>query len=356
MAPKRGRPPKVKSQSPNNFEPLPTSMQDSLVDDSEEEEEDDDEFGYKRPTNKRSRTERSNQAQTVSNVAQQLEEYARRAADDHAPRLGRPPKKGSMSNSPKFMDTMHYHALTYDDECASEDEENPPRLSAMPSSSRPQSAALSPMSSRSFTYATPASSARQLVIKLPSSLPAQSIPTPTVDTTLQSPAVSDPEVSSRIATKVPIIAPSKSAALAAFCLNTPPASAVDGPAITELLKQDTNLAEEFEEYRAALSPRTNLASSERVSAPVGEDDVATSLSPSASDVDSDNGSEESVSSLKSDAPAGTASYKDFTPFVVNHLSDTFKKGYEVQGGFTPVEVRAVESTIKLWFKAAQEAQ
>ncbi|GMI09186.1 hypothetical protein TrRE_jg9819 [Triparma retinervis] len=47
--------------------------------------------------------------------------------------------------------------------------------------------------------------------------------------------------------------------------------------------------------------------------------------------------------------------KDFTPFCINHLRDTFKEGYE-KHGFTEREVEAVENAIRVWFRAAMVTQ
>ncbi|GMH51959.1 hypothetical protein TL16_g01125 [Triparma laevis f. inornata] len=288
--------------------PSPTFSASDL-DSSDDEDE--------KSKNKRSRHERSQQSLTVSNVAQQLEVYAKRhrtqSADvtpmfedeEQAPKKKK--RSASLPVSLSNSDTMKYHALTYDDEVDNnsgvkveeDDEEN------TSTSSLSSPAARSPLPPHSSPHAVgvPFSSG--------GSVNSVSYKTPSASGVKSG------------------ISPHTNSALTRFCLSTPPTSVLSCPkghvALTSLLNSNENLKLDFENYRSALSPRS-------------------SFSPPPSATSSREGDDSGV-------PEGL---KDFTPFAANCLADTFKGSWE--GGFGEEEVTAVKNAMRVWFRAAVVTQ
>lgn len=334
--------------------PSPTFSASDL-DSSDDEDE--------KSKNKRSRHERSQQSLTVSNVAQQLEVYAKRhrtqSADvtpmfedeDQAPKKKK--RSASLPVSLSNSDTMKYHALTYDDEVDNnsgvkveeDDEENtstsslssPAARSPSPHTPPPHAVGV-PFSSggsvNSVSYKTPSASGvksgvfhSKLTITLPTPTETPTNPTHLLHTSspyyneLSSPPIADENLYQKITSKISKISPHTNSALTRFCLSTPPTSVLSCPkghvALTSLLNSNENLKLDFENYRSALSPRS-------------------SFSPPPSATSSREGDDSGV-------PEGL---KDFTPFAANCLADTFKGSWE--GGFGEEEVTAVKNAMRVW--------
>lgn len=330
----------------------------------------DDDNDKQKSKNKRSRSERSHQSLTVSNVAQQLEVYAKRhrtQSADVTPLFEedeqQPRKKKRAASMPlpasRNSDTMKYHALTYDDEVdedideevvgalkfeegGDESEECVSSLSS-PSARSPSPGVLTPppSSSSSVSYKTPsASSIKSSVFhsKLTITLPASDTPiskSHLIHTSspyyneLSSPPIKDESLYQKITTKISALEPSTNAALTRFCLSTPPTSVLSCEsagfgALTSLLDSNENLKLDFEQYRLALSPRSSFSH--------------------------DTGCD------SSSLPSLPETLKDFTPFCANHLADTFKSGYESKGDFNHQEIEAVKQAIQVWFRAAVVTQ
>ena len=233
--------------------------------------------------------------------------------------------------------------------------------------------------------------------------------------TLSKCPITDLSLSTMIASKISKISPETNAALTKFCLSTPPTAILaphtNGVRLQELFSKDDRVKEDFNRYRDALSPRSSLdwcgrhktgaprhttftvkseeeSEADAMGAKEGGEECnekeernkhnnknnAVTLeldaelttaegSPSADDTTHD-GTAEQVSQSSHVAAAvaaaaaaatGQVDPKDFTPFCINHLRDTFKEGYE-KHGFTEREVEAVENAIKVWFRAAMVTQ
>lgn len=265
------------------------------------------------------------------------------------------------------------------------------------------------MSCNKFVPKTPSSAfCPKLTISLPTN--PDTDPHPSIHessphyATLSKSPIPDHNLTTAIASKISKVSPETNAALTRFCLSTPPTAILDpktkGERLEELFRKDDRVKEDFNRYRDALSPRSSLdwcGVGERTGAiEQGQQlaaEVEEKLSQSKDSLvkndeeerkenvtlegelnceraqkeekeGEDKPNEKSSATAAAKAATTAASHRhnrqidprDFTPFCINHLRDTFKEGYEKNGNFTQREVEAVENAIKVWFRAAMVTQ
>jgi len=247
-----------------------------------------DYLDVKNDSRKQRRIEEVEQSMVVTQVAQKLQDYAKKASssrdENGRGRLGK--KKGTSGRENKgavqytrMSDTMKYHGVTYDDECGEISETSSPVRkncgnSCLTTMSRTDGKVVSPSDSEndSISCNTLVDIADSKILSKSSDSSAVLFECKLADTLTTSAAISPikerlpPPVDDKIlvASIMKKLATSKpcrlalsgplAAPLASFCMETAPQCLSIGPLIRGLLVNCRGLADEFGLYREALFP------------------------------------------------------------------------------------------------------
>ena len=305
------------------------SDEESDMDDEEPSDEYSTSYRYKSNPNKRSRSERNEQSQAVSNVSQQLAYYA-----------SKKPVLGTLDGR------------TYDDDLADSD-----TFSVTSEISAKAEEFLTSTVSPHFSFQQTKPRSSSLSILLPEKFEQPKKKQPT------SFSYNVDQVN-KIARKIDMVAPGPTAAILAFCLSTPPSVVMSERGmggIDALLKENFELMREFNKYRDAMSPRSYFAvePTEAVEIEAEEEEGegrSDNESPALVDDNESVGSNESEGSgnsqgSRASTSSAVPSFRDFTPFAVNHLNALKREGITGKAGFTPKEAKLVDQMCEAWWTA-----